>query len=94
MWKLTCDHDGLGVAAEAVLEQPREHRVAVRDEDAAARTHRALRHVSCDATGTRSNQRITIMTTCSVGVDVCAITTNIDNSCEMSKSCTAYRAWR
>lgn len=29
---LTCNHDGLGVAAQAVLQQPGQHRVSVGDE--------------------------------------------------------------
>lgn len=34
MWVffLTCDHDGLGVSAQTVFEQPREHRVPVRNK--------------------------------------------------------------
>lgn len=54
---LTGDHDGLGVSAQTVFQQPRQHRVSVGDEHRLllqVGVHAVLRHVSWTHTGNTS----------------------------------------
>lgn len=53
---LTGDHDGLGVATQAVFQQPRQHGVSVGHEPRLllqVGVHSVLRHVGCTETGNR-----------------------------------------